>query len=145
MKQKKSLSIYSKRKSAWGLAVLLLATMAAAGEVQQLEIRPNLFRQGEYEIYQDGQRVGTMRPRLFEPETYELWDSQERKLGEVRKNFLDPKQLDVFDTSGLRTKIVRPKLFDERRYDVLDVDKGIEGEVRPDLFRPDIYRFERRR
>lgn len=131
------------RGAAGALAVLLglCSAPVGAGEVRK-EIRPDPFRSGAYEIYEDGRRVGTLQKDPFRADTYELRDSTGQRQGEVRKDVFRPDGFNVFDSKGQRTGEVRPDPFASDRYRVYDSQGRLQGEVRKDPFRTDSYRFE---
>ena len=75
----------------YAIPLFLLAAPVFAGET----IRPNPFIDGQYDIFDDGKRVGTIRENPF----------------------IDG-QLDVEDGAGHRTETIRRNPFIDGQYDV---------------------------
>jgi hypothetical protein len=68
---------------------LALVTPAAAGETQRT-VRQSPFVPGQYDVLQDGRRVGIVRQNPFLPGQFDVYDSGGRRTETVRQNpFVD--------------------------------------------------------
>jgi hypothetical protein len=71
------------------VGVTLAASAVQAGDGQRT-IRKDVFLEDNYQIYEDGHQVGTVRPDPLLKDQYEVQDQRGRPVGELRKDpFLD--------------------------------------------------------
>jgi hypothetical protein len=122
------------------LALLWIFPSPASAGDERLTIRESPFKKGEYDVLENGRRVGTVRENPFRSGELELRDRQGRREATIEKSPFREGELTVRE-NGRHTGTIRPDPFRKGEYRLEDRAGAQRGQIRNSPFSDKRWEF----
>jgi hypothetical protein len=117
-----------------GLLVLAVVPTSAFSEDRSVVVRESRILPGQYDVIEDGKRVGTVKKHPFIDGQFEVFNQSGKREKTIRSDPFIDGQYEIRGADGRRVGTLRQDPFLENQYELRDESGKRTGTVRQNPF-----------